>query len=104
MEHLFAYGILKDEEKMKKVLGRVPEGVPDRLFGFECKDETVLVDGVFYCGITPQSEGVVEGMLYSVYPEELSLIDAEETDAFKREKMQLESGDEAYVYVPIKQR
>lgn len=37
MENLFAYGSLMEEEVQKTVFGRILQGIPEKLLGYEVK-------------------------------------------------------------------
>jgi gamma-glutamylcyclotransferase (GGCT)/AIG2-like uncharacterized protein YtfP len=41
----------------------------------------------------------IKGMVFEITPEELEQADAYEVDAYKRERISLLSGDEAWAYV-----
>jgi len=96
MEKLFVYGTLKDPVVQKTVFGRIVEGIPDSLDGYR-KTEIAMSDGVFPI-IIRESGSAVDGLILEVTREELALIDRYETDAYRRVRVTLKSGQEAWVY------
>ncbi|RJQ26608.1 gamma-glutamylcyclotransferase [Candidatus Parcubacteria bacterium] len=100
MDHLFAYGTLADPEVLKKIIGRAVAPTPDKLHGYQYKDTMVVVDGEFYPGIEECEELSVDGVVYDIYQEELSLIDQYEGGIYKRKRVRLESNIDAFVYIP----
>lgn len=94
---LFVYGTLKNPKNQMKVIGRLAPGKPDTLRGYMALDSTVL--GGKYPVVIEDSESYVTGLVIEVTPEELDLIDTYETDAYRREKRWLQSGQNAWVYL-----
>jgi len=99
MESLFIYGTLKKPEIQKEVLGRVADLTEDSLKGY--KQSTVYIEGeVFPILIRSKNPyDFVFGSVIEVTGEELKKIDEHETDIYKRKKVILSSGKEAWVYV-----
>ena len=99
MENLFVYGLLKQPEIQKKVIGRVIEGLEDSLKGY--KKSQINLDGeIFQILINSKNPcDFVFGEVLEVSEEELKKIDKYETDAYKRRKVVLSSGKESWVYV-----
>jgi len=100
MEHLFVYGTLVDPELLRSVIGRLATATPDRLSGYQYKDEAVISDGETYPGIEECGGLSVEGVVYDVYPEELTLLDQYEGGRYDRKRVRLESDIDAFVYIP----
>jgi gamma-glutamylcyclotransferase (GGCT)/AIG2-like uncharacterized protein YtfP len=96
MEHLFVYGTLMEPLVQRKVLGQTVSGQPDTLAGYE-KNQLDLGGGV-YPIIRRKAGGSVAGLVITVTPAELKLIDVYEGDAYQREKVELASGRRAWVY------
>jgi len=100
MEHLFLYGTLVDSKLLASIIGRVAIATPDKLLGYEYKDEVVVSGGETYPGIEECGELSVEGVVYDVYPEELTLLDQHEGGRYERKRVRLESDIDAFVYIP----
>lgn len=100
MEHLFAYGRLVDPEELKKIIGRTAAATQDKLNGYQKKEGMVVSGGESYDGIEECGELSVDGVVYDVYQEELSLIDQYEGGIYERRHIRLESGIDAFVYIP----
>lgn len=96
MERLFVYGSLRDPEVQQRVFGRVVPGTPDVLDGYE-RRWLHLSDGVFPI-LVPAPGGSVEGRVLDVTPGELALMDAYESDDYRRIRVTLRSGAETWVY------
>lgn len=102
MEHnelLFIYGTLTETEVQQKVLGRMIKGIPDCLKGYK-KSEIEIEDGV-YPGIVLDTDNVVNGLVIKITEGELKKIDEYETGAYRRERIVLESGLSAWVYIKV---
>lgn len=95
-ELLFVYGTLKDPGAQKKVIGRVVEVFPDILEGY--KKSQVKIHGKNYPIAIPNSTSSIKGLVLSVTPDELKIIDEYETDAYQRRKVILKRGKSAWVY------
>lgn len=100
MEHLFAYGMLSNPAELKKIIGRDALGSPDRLYGYEYKEKMVLSGENYYPGIEVCDELFVDGVVYDVYAEELSLIDQSQGGTYERKKVRLDSNIDAFAYIP----
>ncbi len=96
MESLFVYGTLMLPEVQEAVIGRRVVGRPDRLAGF--RRSTIRLGGNEYPIIHPAADGMVDGVVLEVTPAELRRIDAYETSAYRRTRVRLVSGMEAWVY------
>ena len=105
-ENLFSYGTLQKEKVQLELFGRLLNGTKDILGGYrlspvEIKDETFLAKGEDKCQLTliPSKDDAVEGMVFEVSQEELLLADRYEPENYKRIKVALRSGKEAWIYV-----
>lgn len=96
VEKLFVYGTLKDLGVQKEAFGRVAGGTADVLKGYRKAEATI--DGESYPIIVPDKNGVVEGLLIEVGPDELKLLDEYE-EKYERAEVTLESGVRAWVFV-----
>ncbi len=94
---LFVYGSLRDPQVQTENIGRIVEGTPDVLLGYG--KFAVKVDDIVYPILVPVSESIVEGEILKLTKEELNKIDVYEIDAYRRIKVKLKSGINAWVYV-----
>lgn len=96
MEKLFVYGTLTQPGVQRAVIGRVIVGTPDTLDGYY-KGEIKL--GLrTYPIARPRPGARIAGLVLEVTPEELARCDRYETDAYRRVRVTLASGVEAWVY------
>ncbi len=95
-EALFVYGTLMEPRVQMGVIGRTVTGRPDRLDGYK-KGQIRLGGGLFPI-IEPEPGRSVEGVVITVTPAELVRIDRYESDAYRRQKVTLASGQQAWVY------
>lgn len=107
-EHLFTYGTLQTEEVQFATFGRKLAGQPDALPRYalrliEIQDQNFVAKSGDSLHRTIQFTGLasdfVAGTRYSVTLEELALSDAYEPEGYKRELVQLQSGQKAWVYL-----
>ena len=100
MEHLvFAYGTLKEAEIRRELLNRNVPAVKDGLPGFIL--EKICLDGILYpiAVRDPYSKKTLHGEVFRVTLQEVRIIDDYESDAYKRIKVNLNSGRKAWLYV-----
>jgi gamma-glutamylcyclotransferase (GGCT)/AIG2-like uncharacterized protein YtfP len=95
-EQLFVYGTLRDPAVQQAVFGRVVEGIPDTLDGYARTQ--IVLGGTEYAIIRPDNQQSIEGLLIEVNPQELTLIDRYEGDAYQRVRVTLKSRKTAWVY------
>jgi len=95
-EKLFIYGTLINLNIQESVFGRQDKGLPDVLKGY--KKSEIRIEDEFFQIIFPDNMEVVDGFVINVTKDELKKIDEYETDAYKRERVVLESGISAWVY------
>jgi len=106
-EHLFSYGTLQKEKVQSDIFGRLLRGTKDILKGYrissiEITDESFLSKGEQKYQLTTlltnnQSDSI-EGMVFEISEEELLVADKYEPDNYKRVKVRLESGKDAWIY------
>ena len=97
-EKLFVYGTLKDARVQRNVFFReIKDGVPTTIHGY--KIEELTLGGVIYPALVPHKKGIVEGILLTITPLELKLIDHYETSAYKRESILLDNDIHCWVYL-----
>lgn len=108
MENLFSYGTLQSKQVQLDVFGRILKGQPDIVIGY--KKEMIKIkehsDGrpdreeeyvTLIC--TGNDFDMIEGVVFLVTDAELQKADEYETDAYKRVRVLLQSGNRAWVYV-----
>jgi gamma-glutamylcyclotransferase (GGCT)/AIG2-like uncharacterized protein YtfP len=109
-ELLFSYGTLQKDNVQLELFGRLLQGHQDVLQGYqlstiEIKDESVLVksEQPYHLIALPAKDtpDTIEGIVFTISKEELLLADNYETDDYKRIKVKLQSGKEAWVYVAV---
>jgi hypothetical protein len=107
-EYLFSYGTLQKSEVQIDVFGRVLKGETDVLVGYtvgliEITDETFLTkeEEKFQRTLvrSDSRSDSITGTALEITSEELSLADKYEPDNYKRNKVKLESGREAWIYL-----
>lgn len=109
MESLFAYGTLREDSIQRAVFNRSLEGTSDQLAyyksGFlDLDNQSYITDGegdhVYPVVIsTNNQKDVVEGTVYKLSSEELTLADRYEGSGYKRIRETLKSGQTCWVYV-----
>jgi len=107
-EYLFSYGTLQKKEVQLDLFGRLPEGTIDVLLGYktdiiEIKDDFFLSRGEEkYQHVlvrTNNSHDRVAGTVFELKEDEMLLADEYEPENYKRIKVKLESGKEAWIYL-----
>jgi gamma-glutamylcyclotransferase (GGCT)/AIG2-like uncharacterized protein YtfP len=105
--HLFSYGTLQQEDIQKELFGRVLRGSKDSLKGYrvstiEIKEASILSkeEPKTYLIALPSNNknDRIEGVALEITEQELPIADDYETGAYKRVRVVLESGKEAWVY------
>jgi gamma-glutamylcyclotransferase (GGCT)/AIG2-like uncharacterized protein YtfP len=108
MPHLFSYGTLQLQQVQRDTFGRLLDGQADALVGFsksmvEITDAQVLESsGERFHPIVTRSDNPddrVTGMVFEVTQKELLRADAYEVEDYRRERVRLASGREAWLYV-----
>jgi gamma-glutamylcyclotransferase (GGCT)/AIG2-like uncharacterized protein YtfP len=90
---LFSYGTLQQRQVQLSVFGRVLEGRADVLQGY------VLSPNLIIAGRTGNLLEEVPGTVFRITRAELAAADAYEVSGYKRVRVRLRSGIEAFVYV-----
>ena len=80
------------------IFGRLLKGKEDAALGFK-KMENAIYGRYPLVINTKNTKDKVAGMAYEVNEFDLKKADIYETSAYKREKIPLESGDEAWIYI-----
>ena len=106
-ERLFSYGTLQTEPVQLSTFGRKLSGGPDALVGYRLRmikiedQEFVATSGAEYhrtLELTSSPSDFVEGTVFSVTQQELEQADTYEPNGYKRIRVKLQSGTEAWVY------
>ncbi|HJT26915.1 MAG TPA: gamma-glutamylcyclotransferase family protein [Pyrinomonadaceae bacterium] len=106
-ERLFSYGTLQTESVQLSTFGRRLSGNRDALVGYclrmikiEDKDFVATSGAEYHRNLefTGSSSDVVEGTVFFVTEQELEQADAYEPDGYKRIRVKLQSGTEAWMY------
>ncbi len=109
-EYLFSYGTLQKEKVQKDLFGRIVAGSADVLKGYklstiEITDETFLSQGEGKYQktvvISDSENDVVDGTALEITGGELLIADKYEPGNYKRIKVMLASGKEAWLYAAI---
>ena len=109
-EWLFSYGTLQKEKVQTALFGRILQGAADALGGYrvatiEIKDESFLSKGEQKYQqtaiISKNKNDTIKGTVLEITEEELLVADKYEPDNYKRVKVALESGKEAWIYVAV---
>ena len=104
---LFSYGTLQKKEVQVELFGRLLNGAKDILEGYklasiEIRDESFLSKGNQETQKTliPSSDNadIIEGTAFEISDEELLLADKYEPGNYKRARVKLQSGKEAWIY------
>ena len=107
-ERLFSYGTLQTESVQLSTFGRKLNGNPDALPGYRLQmiqitdRDFVATSGAEYhrnLEFTGSASDLVDGTVFSITEQELEQADAYEPDGYKRVRVELRSGTEAWVYI-----
>ena len=106
-QFLFSYGTLQKEKVQIELFGRILQGSGDTLIGYkvstiEIKDESFLLKGEQKYQLTAvisKDNDNIKGTVFEITEEELRLADKYEPVNYKRVKVVLESGKEAWIYI-----
>lgn len=108
MENLFSYGTLQEDNVQRETFGRLLSGIKDRLSGYVLGTLTItnpdvidISESEVHPAILPSGNDndVVSGTVFQVSTQELENADLYETADYKRVRVTLHSGTEAWVYV-----
>lgn len=110
-EKLFSYGTLQYESVQLETFGRKLHGMNDILTGYHLSELLITDPNVIKTsGITTHpilihtgdKSNEVSGMVFDISHEELQQADKYEVEDYKRVRVQLNSGINAWVYVSAK--
>lgn len=100
MKRVFTYGTLQKPEVQIELFGRLLKGSQDKLNGF--KKEKILIKRQSYPILTPTqnlSKSYIDGVCYELTETDIQNCDAYEGMEYKRIKVTLDSGKQAWVYI-----
>lgn len=109
-EFLFSYGTLQQEKVQVELFGRLLQGAPDILEGYrlrtiEITDKSFLSKGEEKLQqtlvISNDKSDRVHGAVFEVTEGDLMQADNYEPDGFKRAKVILNSGKNAWIYLAV---
>ena len=107
-ELLFSYGTLRQRDVQLTTFGRLLDGRPDAIVGYELDYLTITDPHVFATSgsdrhpilkPTARGDAAVEGMVLAITESELAAADDYEVDDYRRIPVPLRSGMAAWVYV-----
>jgi gamma-glutamylcyclotransferase (GGCT)/AIG2-like uncharacterized protein YtfP len=98
MPLLFSYGTLQQRTVQMALFGRLLEGEPDELIGFEQSVLTLDTGTYAIAQFNGRSDSRVRGTVYELSDAEIATADGYETADYKRIKTTLVSGKQAWVY------
>ena len=110
-EKLFVYGTLRYGAVQRSTFGHTVHGAVDVLCGYVIERITINDAHVLELSKetehpmlrpTGNDEDCVDGMVLDLTPEELAQADSYEVDDYKRARVKLKSGIEAWAYVSAK--
>ena len=107
MEHLFSYGTLQQPEVQLATFGRLLDSRPDRLPGYRLgllaidDAQVVATSGKTHHPIAARGDAAdgVPGAVLAMSLEQLRQADGYEVAAYRRERVTLASGMQAWAYV-----
>jgi gamma-glutamylcyclotransferase (GGCT)/AIG2-like uncharacterized protein YtfP len=102
MQKLFAYGTLQHEDVQQDLFGRILEGTPEILVGYELNEIQIEEEfGIVHYPIimeTENSNDTITGTLYEITQTELRQADLYEGLHYKRVEVHLQSNQSAWAY------
>ena len=99
MEKLFVYGTLKDPKLREQVLHIHVNGNRDLLTGFRLKDTRIGDEDYKIIEEDSDSSETIEGLVLELDMNKLRLLDTYEGKDYRRKKVKLASGSEAWAYI-----
>jgi hypothetical protein len=109
-QHLFSYGTLQQENVQIAVFGKPVSGKPDAIVGYDLvpvtisSQEAVAISGKAVHTTLVPADGEatpIEGVVFHISEDDLAAADRYESAEYKRIRVALRSGVEAWVYVRV---
>jgi gamma-glutamylcyclotransferase (GGCT)/AIG2-like uncharacterized protein YtfP len=102
MQKLFSYGSLQNEEVQEDLFGRLIQGTPETLIGYELNEIQIEEEfGIVHYPIIMKTDNLndtISGMVYDVTLIELHQADLYEGKHYKRVEVILQSNQKAWAY------
>ena len=107
-EFIFSYGTLQNEKVQQALFGRTVPLLTDNLPGYKSIAIEITDSAFLSKGESPyqhtlvesgNSNDIIQGSVLEITREELLIIDSYEPANYKRIKVMLQSGKEAWIYV-----
>lgn len=102
MQKLFAYGSLRHEDVQQDLFGRILQGTPETLVGYELNEIQIEEEfGIVHYPIikeTNDPNDTIDGILYEITQLELRQADLYEGLHYKRVLVHLQSNQNAWAY------
>lgn len=101
-ERLFAYGTIRQASVQLELFGRLLDSCIDTIQGFRITVIYILdgsTVGSYPALVAGSLDDTIDGLVVSLTEAELIIADEYETDHYRRIKVKLQSGGEAWAYV-----
>ncbi|MBQ4850223.1 gamma-glutamylcyclotransferase family protein [Pseudoalteromonas sp. MMG012] len=107
MQALFSYGTLQHSQVQLDTFGRLLEGEPDALIGYQLGEVEITDAAVIassgkthhpILNYTGDHDDIVHGTVFSITDAELAQADEYEVDAYQRVSAPLQSGNTCWIY------
>lgn len=106
MENLFAYGTLQNDDIHENLFGRIIQGTPETLVGYELQEIQIEEEfGIVEYDIlveTGNPEDTINGIVYLITQKELHQADLYEGMHYRRVEVHLQSNQKAWAYSATK--
>ncbi|MEH6682352.1 MAG: gamma-glutamylcyclotransferase family protein [Sediminicola sp.] len=97
---LFSYGTLQDTAVQLQLFQRKLHGFSDTLYGYRLVPK--IIEATYHAILpSPDSGALVKGVVYELFPNELSTADLYEGPQYIRTRVSLSSGKKAWAYIGI---
>ncbi|KFF04250.1 gamma-glutamylcyclotransferase family protein [Flavobacterium reichenbachii] len=103
MEQLFSYGTLRSKEVQMRLFNKILTGKQDQLLGHKLKslqieEEFGMAD---YVVVVPSDDlsDTIHGVVFTISNTDLAKVDVFESNSYKRVRVVLKSGIEAWIYM-----
>lgn len=103
MEKLFSYGTLRSKQIQMQLFNKLLKGTQDQLLGYKLKslqieEEFGMAD---YVVVVPSDDlsDIIHGVVFTISNADLAKVDVFESNSYKRVRVTLQSGIEAWIYM-----
>lgn len=94
---LFSYGTIQNPAVQVELFGKELDFTIDSINGYKVVND-LLIEDIVYPRLAIQTDGIIQGRVYDLSPEQLAILDEYETDAYRRALMKTTTGCEVQVY------